>query len=254
MEETISLKEIFEVLKKRLLLIISLVIGAALISAIITFFVLTPEYEASSQFIVNQKQQEPTSEFTRNDIQTNVQLINTYNVIIKSPNILESVVNDLGSNLSTSQLSNKLNVQSAENSQVVTVTATDPDPEQARDIANTTVTTFQQEIPGIMNVDNVSVLSQAEVGPDPSPVSPKPALNIAIAIVLGGMVGVGVAFLLEYLDNTIKNESDIENTLGVPVLGVISHMSDADTRAVETTSTAKRGANHGTQTQKRSSQ
>lgn len=54
MEETISLKEIFGVIKKRLLLIIAFVIGAALIAAIVSYFVLTPTYQSSSQFIVNQ--------------------------------------------------------------------------------------------------------------------------------------------------------------------------------------------------------
>ena len=97
MEETISLKEIFEVLKKRLLLIIGLAAGAAVISALVTFFVLTPSYEASSQFIVNQSQEETAENpYDVNDIRTNVELINTYNVIIKSPRILDQVVEELG--------------------------------------------------------------------------------------------------------------------------------------------------------------
>ena len=256
MEETISLKEIFEVLKKRILLIISFVVGAALISAIVTFFLLTPEYESSSQFIVNQSQEEsetPNNQF--NDIRANVEMINTYNVVIKSPAILEDVAGELGDEFTAGQLSEKINVSSAENSQVVTVTATDPDPNMARDIANMTVSIFQEKIPDIMNVDNVSVLSKAELKPEPSPVSPKPLLNIAIAIVLGGMVGVGLAFLLEYLDNTIKTESDIEDKLGVPVLGVISHIDDSDVRSDDfqpTVSRMKRGGYDGTQTQKRS--
>src|SRR5699024_1667483 len=67
-----------------------------------------------------------------------------------------------------------------------------------------------------------------ETGAAPQPVAPKPLLNIAIAIVLGGMVGVGIAFLLEYLDNTIRSDEDIEKQLGLPILGVISHMEDDD--------------------------
>ncbi|QKY70317.1 YveK family protein [Lentibacillus sp. CBA3610] len=256
MEETISLKEIFEVLKKRMLLIISFIVGTALISAIITFFFITPQYESSSQFLVNQGEQQD-SEMTSNElnVQTNVELINTYNVIIQSPAILENVVEELNLNLNTSQLSDKITVESAENSQVVTVTATDPDPNLARDIANTTVTTFQSEIPDIMNVDNVSILSAAELSPNPSPVSPQPLLNIAIAIVLGGMLGVGLAFLIEYLDNTIKTESDVEDKLGVPVLGVISHIDDSDVRSDEVQSAAnrmKRGGYSGAQSQKKS--
>ncbi|APC49630.1 capsular biosynthesis protein [Virgibacillus halodenitrificans] len=230
MEETISLKEIFEVIKKRLLLIIAFVLGAAVIAAIISYFVLTPTYQSSSQFIVNQGQQDPNVQYNVNDIRTNVEIINTYNVVIKSPAILEEVVDELNLPYTAGALSEKLQVSSEQNSQVVTVTATDEDPALAVQLANTTVSIFQDKISDIMNVDNVSVLSQAELSDNPSPVAPNPMLNIAIAIVIGAMVGVGISFLLEYLDNTITTEEDIENKIGLPVLGIISHIDDADVR------------------------
>lgn len=233
MEETISLKEIFDVIKKRFLLIVSFVVAAALIAAIASYFMLTPKYEATSQFIVNEGKTEESQEFTSSDIRTNVELINTYNVIITSNAILGSVVDELNLTYSASKLEDKIDVSSAEDSQVVNVTATDTDPEQAVNIANTIVETFQSEIPDILDVDNVSVLSAAELKEDPTPVSPRPKLNIAIAIVLGGMVGVGLAFLLEYLDNTVRTEEDVENKLGLPVFGSISHMDDGDVRGAQ---------------------
>lgn len=230
MEETISLKEIFGVIKKRLLLIIAFVIGAALIAAIVSYFVLTPTYQSSSQFIVNQGQQDPSVQYNVNDIRTNVEMINTYNVIIKSPVILDDVVKKLDLQYSATELGEKLQISNAESSQVVTVTATDEEPAMAVDIANTTVGIFQDKIAGIMNVENVKVLSEAELSESPSPVAPNPMLNIAIAIVLGGMVGVGISFLLEYLDNSVTTEDDVENKLGLPILGVISHIQDDDIR------------------------
>src|SRR5699024_4511291 len=134
MEETISLKEIFEVIKKRLLLIISCVLGAALIAAVVSFFVLTPTYESSSQFIVNQGEQSTDAQFNSEDIRTNVELINTYNVIIKSNAILDDVSESLNGIYSSDQLKDKIQVASEENSQVVTVTATDEKPSLAVDI------------------------------------------------------------------------------------------------------------------------
>lgn len=233
MEETISLKEIFAVLRKRLVMIIVLIVGAAVISGVISYFILTPTYQANSQFIVNQQQSSDMQQVDVNSIRSNLELINTYNVIIKSPAVLDQVADEMNLTLSAGQLSEKLQVASEENSQVVTVTATDTSPAIAADIANTTVQVFQNEIPDLMNVDNVSVLSSAVVPADPKPVNPKPLLNIAIAIVLGGMVGVGLAFLLEYMDNTVKTESDIEKKVGLPVVGVISHISAEDMAAAQ---------------------
>ncbi|WP_173915599.1 YveK family protein [Halobacillus sp. Marseille-Q1614] len=228
MEETISLKEIFEVLKKRLWMILAVTAGAAIISAIITFFVLTPTYEASSEFIVNQEESMEENPYDVNNIRTNIELISTYNVIIKSPAILNEVIENMDLQMTAEQLSQKIQVSSAEESQVVNVTVTDESPAMAVGIANGTVETFEQEIPDLMNVDNVSILSPAVESSNPSPVSPKPLLNIAIAIVVGLMVGVGLAFLLEYLDNTIKTEQDVEKTLGLPLMGVISTVSEED--------------------------
>src|SRR5690625_977949 len=154
MEETISLKEIFDVLKKRLLLIITVTIAAGIIAAVISLFVLTPIYQSSSQFIVNQtKDQQESMQIDSGTIRTNVELINTYNVIITSRAILSEVVEELGLPYSTESLAKSIEVSSEQNSQVVTVTVKDPHPERATNIANTTVTVFQEKIPEILNVD-----------------------------------------------------------------------------------------------------
>ncbi len=225
MEETISLKEIMETLLKRIKMIILITLIAAIVSAGVSFYYLTPIYQASTQLLVNQsKSEQPT--YNVGEIQTNLQLINTYNVIMKSPAILDKVVDQLDLDLTAGQLNSKINVQSENNSQVVNLVVQDPDPYLAADIANEVAKVFQTEIVTIMNVDNVSILAKAEVGENPSPIKPNPMLNIAIAIVVGMMAGVGLAFLLEYLDNTIKTEQDVEKVLGLPVLGSIAKMED----------------------------
>jgi capsular polysaccharide biosynthesis protein len=68
-------------------------------------------------------------------------------------------------------------------------------------------------------MDNVQFIDPAKV--PTNPVKPRPALNIAIAAVLGVMVSVFVIFLAEYFDNTIKTPQDIEHNLGLPVLGSV---------------------------------
>ncbi|WP_440971243.1 YveK family protein [Peribacillus frigoritolerans] len=152
-------------------------------------------------------------------------MINTYSVIIKSPAILEKVIDELELNQSADQLSQKITINSQENSQVFSLTVQDSNPSQAVEIVNTVSETFQKEIKEIMNVDNVSVLAKAEIKENLAPVNPNPLLNISIAVVVGLMAGIGLAFLLEYLDNTIKDEDDIKRLLDLPLLGSIQKIS-----------------------------
>lgn len=225
MEETISLKELFQTLKKRIALIISITLIAMIISGVVSYFVLTPEYKSSTQILVNQAK-DSESIYSQNEVQTNIQLINTYSVIIKSAAILNNVRNDLKLDMSVAELNKKISVESAQDSQVMTVSVTDADPALALEIANKTAEVFEKQIKKLMKVDNVSILPLADDQENQSPVSPNPPLNIAIAAVIGLMIGVGLAFLLEYLDNTIKNEQDIENLLELPVLGAITTIAE----------------------------
>ncbi|WP_434167468.1 YveK family protein [Peribacillus frigoritolerans] len=223
MEETISIKDIFKTLKKRWKLIILLTLIAALISGSISYFLLTPVYQSSTQILVNQKQSE--NQLDSNQIKSNIDMINTYSVIIKSPAILEKVIDELELNQSVEQLSEKITINSQENSQVFSLTVQDSNPTKAVEIVNAVSSIFQKEIKDIMNVDNVSVLAKAEIKENPTPVKPNPLMNIAIAIVVGLMAGIGLAFLLEYMDNTIKDEDDIERLLELPILGSIQKIS-----------------------------
>lgn len=226
MEETISLQDIFKVLRKRILLILSFAVVATVIAGVISFYVLTPIYQSSTQILVNQNQSENQTQIQTSDIQANLQLINTYNVIIKSPVILNKVIEILDLDMSPNALSQKITVNNANNSQVVNISVRDEKPYMAVDIANTVAEVFQEEIQVLMNVDNVNILSPAVLPENPSPVKPNKMLNMAIALVIGLMIGVGLSFLLEYLDTTVKTEQDVEELLGLPILGFISKMPD----------------------------
>ncbi|MCI4620632.1 capsular biosynthesis protein [Priestia megaterium] len=225
MGETISIKELFQTLKKRIWLIALITIIAAIISAVISFFVLTPVYESKTQILVNQAKSDQQL-YNATEVQTNIQLINTYNVIIKSPAILDKVKSELNLDRTVEDLNSQITVSSAKDSQVVEITVQDPSSQVAAQIANKTAEVFQTQISKIMKIDNVSVLSKAEVKGTVAPIKPQPLLNIAIAIVIGLMVGVGLAFLLEFLDNTLKTEQDIEKLLELPVMGVITTIKD----------------------------
>ncbi|MED3646431.1 YveK family protein [Halalkalibacterium halodurans] len=226
MEETISLKEMFHTIMRRLKLIIALPVLAVCLAGFVSFFLLTPIYQSSTQILVNHSNDNQS--FNSQDIRTNIDLINTYSVIIKSPAILDKVIDNLQLEDTYSQLNERLQINSENNSQVVNITVKHEEPAMAVAIANEIALVFQNDIVEIMNVDNVSILSTAELGDSPSPVSPNPMLNMAIAFVVGLMGAVGIAFLLDYLDTTIKDEKEVEDVLELPVLGVIPNFEKSE--------------------------
>ncbi|MFD2442788.1 YveK family protein [Bacillus sp. CGMCC 1.16607] len=222
MEEMIGIKDIFRILLKRWKLIVIITMITSMISGMITYFVITPIYEGRVQILVNQKD---SARLDVTQLRSNIELINTYSEIIKTPAILEIVKMNLELPESVGQLSSRITVNIQQNSQVFSLTVRDSNPGRAVEIANAVSQTFQKEIMGIMNVDNVSILAEAELPENPTPVNPKPLLNIAIAAVFGLMVGIGLAFLLEYLNHTIKDSHDAEAYLGITVLGSINKMT-----------------------------
>jgi capsular polysaccharide biosynthesis protein len=222
-EETISIGELFSILKRNKWLIASLAIIAALIAFLVSSFVISPTYEASTQVLVAPKESQ-NNMIDSSQIQSSVTLVNTYRVIIQSPAILERVQENVIGAPDT--IANLITVNSEQNSQVINIKVQHTNPVLATDIANVISDVFSKEVPELMSVDNVKVLSNASV--PMFPVSPNIVLNTAIASVLGLMIGVAIAFLKIVLDRRIKTEQDVENILELPLLGSIPVIDKVD--------------------------
>lgn len=217
----LDLRQLLGVIRKRIWTILSLTGAATITAALLSFFYLTPIYEASTQLLVNKSDKNQQTLYSLNDINADMKLAETYSVIIKSPRIMDLVIQQMGLTISYEKLTDKVKVSPVKNSQVISITVSDESEAKAARIANSIVDVFKKEIVSIMNVDNVQVLTIAKPDPVPIPVKPKPVLNTAIAFVIGVMAGVALAFLLEYLDTSIKTEQDVEQFLNLPVLGSI---------------------------------
>jgi len=219
MNETISLQELFSILRKSLWRILALTIVAALISFAVSTFLIKPTYQAGTQILVTPKKQE-NDVIDASQVQSSVTLVNTYRVIIKSPAILEKVQAEVkNAPDSISALNNMITVESEQNSQVINVSVQNTDAALASNVANSVAKVFSEDITELMNVDNVKVLSVS--GIPTAPVSPNILLNTAIAAVVGFLLGVGLAFLREVLDRRIRTEEQVQQILDLPVLGSI---------------------------------
>jgi capsular polysaccharide biosynthesis protein len=219
-EETRNLKVVLNIIKERLLLIIGLTILGVSLAIILSFYILKPVYEAQSEILVNQKGNSEEV-YSLMEIETDLQLINTYNDIITTPFILMKVIEELQLDTTPEKLSSQITLSRESNSMVFKIKVEDLDPVQAVNIANTTAEVFKDEIPFLMNVDNINILSTAKLSENPSPIKPNIKLNIASGAIIGFMLGIGIVFLLETLDTTIKDEKDVEEVLGIPIMGLV---------------------------------
>lgn len=219
--EEFSVIELLNILRAHIKLIVSFIIGWTVVIAAVTFFIVTPQYSSSSQILVNNTS--AGENIQGNTIETDLRLISTYKDIIKSPVILDEVRTELGTGLSHDQLSSKITMSNQDSSQVFSLKVTDESPQEAALIANTVAETFQNKVGEMMNVDNVTIISSAV--PEPAPISPNKPLSIAVGLLMGLGTGVGAVFILQFADNTVKDDKFITEKLQWTSLGQIEEVS-----------------------------
>ncbi|EUJ27775.1 Capsular polysaccharide type 8 biosynthesis protein cap8A [Listeria grayi] len=217
MGDVVDLSKVLKVLKQNLKWIVIIPVVFLVITMVLTYFFMTPKYASSTQILVNKK--ESNSQFMAQEVQSNLQLVNTYAEIIKSPRILESVSKNLDREFSSSEILSMLTVNNQSQSQILNISVRSNSRATSKKVANEVAKVFSKDIKKIMNVDNVSILSKADV--KAVQVSPKPLVNAGIGIFLGLIVALLFIFLKQVLDKSLKTEEDVAEILDLPVLGII---------------------------------
>lgn len=183
----------------------------------INLFVMPDKYTASTQILVNMKKS--SSDLAFQNVQSSLQSVNTYTEIIKSPRILDKVSREFDGQYSTAELNSFLKVTNQTNSQIITVSVTTGNKSESDKIVNRISKVFAHDMPKIMSVDNVTILSSAH--DNAVKVSPIVSVNLVISIIVGIVLAILIIFLKELLDKRIKTEEDVELQLGLPILGSI---------------------------------
>jgi capsular polysaccharide biosynthesis protein len=222
-DEVISLGQILSILRKHLIALIVATCAGGVLAAAVTYLIMQPKYESTAMVLVNRKQTTQAGQY--NDLQTDLQMINTYKDILTKDVVMKPVhANLIKKGVvvgSASQLAKSISVTNNQNSQVMSVTAKADDPYTARAVANETVDVFRAKITSIMtNAKNVTIISRGTLNKDA--VSPRKKLNILIGLLAGLVIGVLYAFLRELTDRTVKDPAFITDTLDLPLLGTLT--------------------------------
>lgn len=220
-----ELKKYAQIMMKRLWLIILLPVATGLFSAYVSYYVLVPVYEANTTlYVINT----PASAGSENYIDYSLllageSLVKDYRELVRSRAVTSVVIDQLKlKDMTSGQLASMISVDSKNETRIIEIGVQDTDPERAARIADTVSTVFVDKVVSLMKVQSVSIVDKAQI--PAGPVAPSPVKNITIAVFLGLMAAVGIIFLMEYLDDTIKTAEDVEKYLGVSMLGSIPVM------------------------------
>ncbi|MEK3725242.1 YveK family protein [Paenibacillus sp. FSL H8-0034] len=221
----INLKEYFIIIRKRLWLVVVIVLVSTALTAVYSTNNYRPLYQASTKLIVNkivEKDQMGKERIDYGAIGTNLALINTYKEIIKTPAIMDKVVQRYPDiNLSAEQLSYITTVSDLRETQVMTIVVQYYSQEEAVKIVNAVSDVFQAEIPKIMKVDNITILNRAKLQENSLPVNKKSNQYIILSFVASLLVSIGITFLLETLDDTLKTDQDIREVMDLTIIAYI---------------------------------
>ncbi|APM40308.1 YveK family protein [Clostridium kluyveri] len=219
-EITLDLKDFYYILKKRRMLIIIVTLACTLAAGIFSFFIIKPTYEASATIIVGKPKADEKSNTQYNDVMMYQNLVKTYAKIAASNTVMESACNKLKGAIDIEHLKKSVTATPQDNTQILEIKAQSKDPKQAVNIINVVVQAFVSESARVFPTGgDIQIMDKAQF-PD-KPVKPKKVLNMAVAFFVGLMASVGISFMLEYMDSTIKTEEDIARYLDMPVIGVI---------------------------------
>lgn len=201
--------------KKFFIIFIALIVGT--IALLGSVFLVKPKYTSTTRIYVVSRSSD--SSLTNQDLQAGSYLVNDYKEVITSNEVLSSVISQENLSLSTSELSGMISVSIPTDTRVISISVEDTDAQEAADIANTIREVAAEKIKSVTKVDDVTTLEAAEVASKPS--SPNVKRNTLLGALVGGFLAVVSILVLEVLDDRVRRPEDVEEVLGMTLLGVV---------------------------------
>lgn len=233
-EKTINNNEEIEIDLQRLigaLLNKSWLIGiVAIVCAVVTFlgtfFFITPQYQSTAKFYVNNSSLSSISDaalsISSADISASRGLVKTYIVILNTRETLNDVIDYAGVDRTYGQLKGMISAESVDSTEIFQVVVTSPDPEEAEQIANAIAYILPNRIKDIIDGTSAKVVEAAVVAAKPS--SPSYTKNTMIGFLLGFVAMCALIVLRELMDITVRSEEDINQSCKHPVLAAVPDM------------------------------
>ena len=202
-------------IKKFFIVFVGLLVGT--IALLGSVFFIKPKYTSTTRIYVVSRSSDTS--LTNQDLQAGSYLVNDYKEVITSSEVLSSVIDQEKLSMSTGELSKEIAVTIPTDTRVISISVTDTDGQRACDIANTVRQVAAEKIKAVTKVDDVTTLESATKPSHPS--SPNVKKNAVIGALAGVFLAIVGILVAEVLDDRVRRPEDIEETLGMTLLGVI---------------------------------
>lgn len=200
--------------RKFFIIFIALVVGT--IALLGSVFLIKPKYTSTTRIYVVSR---TADSITNQDLQAGSYLVKDYQEVITSNEVLSSVIDKEKLSLTPNELSSMISVTIPTDTRVISISVEDDNAQEATTIANTVREVAAEKIKAVTKVDDVTTLEVAEVPKEPS--SPNIKRNTLIGVIAGGVLAVISIIILEVLDDRVRRPEDIEDVLGLPLLGIV---------------------------------
>lgn len=201
--------------RKKFLILLTAILTTGLAFAYSAFLV-TPQYDSTTRLYVVNQSSDNGAGITNQDLQAGSFLVKDYKEIILSQDVLKNVTTTLGI---AEDIKDKITVTIPTDTRILSISVRDSDPNQAATIANTLRDEAAKKIIEVTKVSDVTTLEAALPAEKPS--TPRTKRNLALGFVVGAFLATALVLVLEVLDDRVKRPQDIEEGLGMTLLGVV---------------------------------
>ncbi|HFU3798861.1 TPA: YveK family protein [Streptococcus suis] len=203
--------------RKKFLILLTAILTTGLAFAYSAFLV-TPQYDSTTRLYVVNQSSDNGAGITNQDLQAGSFLVKDYKEIILSQDVLKNVTTTLGI---TNDIKEKITVNIPVDTRILSISVRDSDPNQAATIANTLRDEAAKKIIEVTKVSDVTTLEAAMPAENPS--TPQTRRNLVLGFIVGAFLATALVLVLEVLDDRVKRPQDIEEGLGMTLLGVVPH-------------------------------
>lgn len=219
----LRVENIIKVLKDNIRLIIISTLTVTLVAAIITFFFISPQYEATTKvFIGKENFKNVSSDYTNEEITLYQRLLKTYSEIFKTKNLMSKAISNVGEDVTVEEAMSKSSAVPISDTQILKLKYVSDSKEESYNMIYGLTEEFMKLSKTLYPNGNVYIIQQPII--PVNPIGPNKVMNILIGLILGLAIGIGIALFKEFMNNSFNSKDEIEESLDIPCLGMIPNI------------------------------